>query len=157
MPEGLLARAREQAERSDPSVRAAALLRIARIETKSDQDKARNTFQQAPEAARRLSNRDGESLVDEARFRAAAVAPDLLSQIPASRGIHEYLTSSNLCQIMLNHGHVDEAISYLIGRLRTALRISILCDSGGDATGGRRNRPACGAPRCHRRLAHKAR
>ena len=64
MPDELLARVREQAERS---VRAAALLRIARVETKLDQEKARHTFQQALEAApglstgmaRRLSTRRG--------------------------------------------------------------------------------------------------
>ena len=114
MPNELLIRAREQAERSDPSVRAAALLRIARVETVLDPDEARHTFERALEAVRRLSDRDGESLVDAARYLAAAVAPDLLREIPASRDIREYLSSGNLCQIMLNHGHVDEAVSYLI-------------------------------------------
>jgi len=114
MPDELLVLAREQAERSVPLVRVAALLRVARVETTFDPDEARHTFQQALEAALTLSDRDGESLVDEARFLAAAVAPDLLREIPAPLGIHECLTSGNLCQIMLNHGHVDEAVSYLI-------------------------------------------
>jgi hypothetical protein len=114
MSDELLARAREQAERSDPSVRVAALLRIARVETAFDQDAARRTFEQALEASRWLSDRDGESLVDAARHLAAAVAPDRLGEIPASLGIGEYLSSGNLCQIMLNHGHVDAAVSYLI-------------------------------------------
>ena len=114
MSDELLARAREQAERSDPSVRVAALLRIARVETEFDQDAARRTFEQALEASRWLSDRDGESLVDAARHLAAAVAPDRLGEIPASLGIGEYLSSGNLCQIMLNHGHVDAAVSYLI-------------------------------------------
>jgi hypothetical protein len=114
MPDELLTRAREQAERSDPSVRVAALLRISRVETVFDQDAARRTFEQALEASRRLSDRDGESLLDAARFLAAAVAPDLLREIPASLGIGEYQSSGDLCQIMLNHGHVDAAVSYLI-------------------------------------------
>ena len=40
MPDELITRAREQAERSDSPVRVAALLRIARVETKLDPDKA---------------------------------------------------------------------------------------------------------------------
>jgi hypothetical protein len=112
MPEELLARARQQAERSDPPIRAAALLRIARVETAFDRDQAQQTFLRALEETRRLPNRDGESLADSARFLAAAVAPDLLNEIPASG--HEQLTSGSLCQIMLNHGHVDAAVSYLI-------------------------------------------
>jgi len=114
MPDELLVLAREQAERSVPLVRVAALLRVARVETTFDPDEARHTFQQALEAALTLSDRDGESLVDEARFLAAAVAPDLLREIPAPLGIRECLTSGDLCQIMLDHGHVDEAVSYLI-------------------------------------------
>jgi hypothetical protein len=114
MSDELLARAREQAERSDPPVRVAALLRIARVETVFDRDEARHTFEQALDASRRLSDRDGESLLDAARFLAAAVAPDLLREIPASLGIHEYVRSGMLCQIMLDNGHVDDAVSYLI-------------------------------------------
>jgi hypothetical protein len=46
MPDDPLAGAREQAEQSKPPVRAAALLRIARVQTAFDREQARHTFEQ---------------------------------------------------------------------------------------------------------------
>jgi hypothetical protein len=47
MPDDLLALALEQAERSEPTVRVAALLRIARVESAVDRQYARKTFERA--------------------------------------------------------------------------------------------------------------
>jgi len=84
MPDDLLSRAWEQAERSKPPVRAAALLRIARVQTVFDRDQARRTFERALDETRRLPGRDGEFLLEQARLLAAAVAPDLLREIPSA-------------------------------------------------------------------------
>src|SRR4051794_34696820 len=85
MPEDHLARAREQAERSEPSVRAAALMHIARAQTAFDCEQARQTFRRALAEARLLPGRESEFLLEQARLLACAVAPDLLSEIPAGR------------------------------------------------------------------------
>jgi hypothetical protein len=75
MADDLLARVEEQAERSEPPVRVAALLRIARVQTVFDGDRARRTFQQVLDEIRRLSGLEGEFLLEQARLLAAAVAP----------------------------------------------------------------------------------
>jgi hypothetical protein len=109
MPNDLLADAREQAERSDPAVRAAALLRIARVETAFDRSAARGTFERGLDAIRRILGREGEFLLEQARFVAAAVTPELLSGIGGNRSIS--MSDDWLVQIMIAHGHTDEAIS----------------------------------------------
>ncbi len=111
----LLARAREQAERSSPPVRAAALLRIARVESATDRDQAHRTFNQGLDEIRRFAGLDREFLLDQACLLAAAVAPDLLSEIPPS-SVHNArpFLSDRLCSIMLMHGHKDEAFEYVI-------------------------------------------
>jgi hypothetical protein len=85
MPDDLLARAREQAERSKPPVRAAALLRIARVQMAFDRNQAGKTFEQGLEETRRISGSDGELLLEQARLLAAAVAPDFLQGIEVRR------------------------------------------------------------------------
>jgi hypothetical protein len=114
MPDDLLSRAWEQAERSKPPVRAAALLRIARVQTAFDSDQARYTFEQALDETRQLSGRDGESLLEQARLLAAAVAPDLLRGIPSAGHPHRQFSSEMLGRIMLEHEHGDAAFEYFI-------------------------------------------
>jgi hypothetical protein len=116
MAEDLLAPAREQAERSSPPVRAAALLHIARVETAFDRDAARHTFEQALSAARQLPGMDGPLLLEQAQLFAAAVAPDLLPKIPEATGFPQHFLEERLCRIMLEHGHVQEAVSRLMER-----------------------------------------
>jgi hypothetical protein len=114
MPDDLLARAWEQAERSKPPVRAAALLRIARVQTVFDRDQARRTFERALDETRRLSGRDGEFLLEQARLLAAAVAPDLLREIPSAGHPPRQFSSEMLGRIMLEHEHGDAAFEYLM-------------------------------------------
>jgi hypothetical protein len=110
MPDDLLRGPVEQAERSSAPVRAAALLRISRVETVTNRGAARKTFDGALESVRRLSGTDREFLLEQAAFIAAAVAPDLL-QTPELAPPHSF--ESTLLEIMLDHGHVQDAVSRL--------------------------------------------
>src|SRR5438309_5709719 len=85
MHEDLLAEAWQQAERSQPLVRAAALMRIARVQTASNPPQALQTFQQALAEVRHLTGSDRETLLDEATLLTAAIAPNLLHG-PCSNG-----------------------------------------------------------------------
>ena len=116
MWEDLLARVRQLAERSDPQVRAAALMRIARVQTALNRDRARGTFEMALEETRLLSGRDRESLLETASLIAAAVAPDLLRETSFPRPLpRRQFWSEKIGTIMLEHGHVDAAFEYAIG------------------------------------------
>jgi len=115
MPDDLLAGAQEQAERSNPPVRATALMRIARVQTAFDRDQARHTFRRGLEEARRISGPGGELLLEQARLLAAAVAPDLLSEIPSFGHTPRQFTSERLGRIMLEHEHGDAAFDYAMG------------------------------------------
>src|SRR5215813_12312503 len=74
----LLAGALEQAERSEPAVRVAALLRIARLQPSAE---ARDTLEKGLEAARQIGGRNGAFLLEQARLAAAAVAPERVREI----------------------------------------------------------------------------
>jgi len=114
MADDLLARVQEQAERSEPPVRVAALLRIARVQTVFDGDQARHTFQQALDEIRGLSGLGGEFLLEQARLLAAAVAPDLLREIPSVAREPRQFASERLGRIMLEHEHGDAAYEYVM-------------------------------------------
>jgi hypothetical protein len=115
MSDDLLDRARQQAELSDPSVRVAALLRIARVESISDSAHARQTLSQAVDEARNLPNSRRRYLLEEARIIAAAVAPDRLPEFPqVDRGPMEQFASGTIVHTMLKHGHLDAAVDYLL-------------------------------------------
>jgi hypothetical protein len=115
MSDDLLDRARQQAERSDPSVRVAALLRIARVESVSDSAHARQTLNQALEEARALSDSSRRFLLEEARIISAAVAPERLPELPLdNRGPMERYNSGVIVHTMLQHGHLDAAVDYLL-------------------------------------------
>jgi hypothetical protein len=112
--EDLIASARAQAETSAPDVRAAALLRIARVETAFDHERARRTLKQGLEEARRLPGPDGMFLLDNARILAAAVAPDLMPDSPGrEHGPRDWLVEA-IGRTMLDHGYIDEAVAYLL-------------------------------------------
>jgi len=81
----LLASAFEVAQHSNPGVRVATLLRIARVEIAIDRSRARSTFEQALDEIRRIPGRDATFFMDYARLFAAAIAPDLLPSIPVWR------------------------------------------------------------------------
>lgn len=103
------------AQRSKP-VQVAALLRIARLQTAFDRGHARITFEIALEEALRLQGRDRDYMVRLARLVAAAVAPDLLPEIPSGRhGPGREFESGMLVKTMLDHNLTDAAIAYVSG------------------------------------------
>jgi hypothetical protein len=80
MPKDLLARARVEAERARAPIRAAALMRIARVQTTFDRGQARITFEMGLAEAWGFRGREGRALLsriqgepmlspDEARIR----------------------------------------------------------------------------------------
>ena len=114
MPSDLLHSAREQAERSDLNVRAAALFHIARAETADDPVRARATFQQALDACRQVPGREGEWLLEQAQSFAAAISPVILRDMPAVTGHPHRFHSDKLARIMIEHGHLDSALDYIL-------------------------------------------
>jgi len=115
MPDDLLGSARRQAEKSDPSVRAAALLWIARAESGGDVSRARRTLLEGLNVVRSLPNSVRRHLFDEARSVAAAVSPELLDEIPiTSQSGFGQFASGDLVRVMLAHGHRDAAVNYLL-------------------------------------------
>ena len=95
-------------------MRAAALMRIARVETASDRDRARRTFECALDEARRLSEPERGHLLRHARLVAAAVAPDLVDSIPSGGRLPHHFESGQIIGTMLDHGHRDAAFERLI-------------------------------------------
>jgi hypothetical protein len=109
----LLSQARKLAEESEPSVRATALLRIARVQTALDRNEAVETLKMGLAETRRLPDRKREYL-GHARLVTAAVAPSLLSEFPPGfdyRGMHG---PGRLVSIMLEHKLVDAAFDYVM-------------------------------------------
>jgi hypothetical protein len=113
MSDDPLARALEQAERSELPVRAAARMRIARVQSVSDREQARRTFQTALDEIRKLPGHGREFFLEQAQLFAAAIAPDLISEIPLLNEAHRPFQSQTLGRIMLEHGHQDAALEYL--------------------------------------------
>lgn len=111
----MLERARDEAEKLAPPMRAAVLMRIARVLTASDRDAARELFKRALAEARSMPGPDGESLLEDARLYAAAVAPELVSEIPvAEKHFPKRFLSYNIAKIMLEHGHFDDARDFVL-------------------------------------------
>jgi hypothetical protein len=114
MTNELLMSARKQAEQSSPVVRAAALLRIARVQLAFDADQARTAFKVALEATERLPGEDGKLLLEHAELLAAAIAPDLLPEIRRSPQLHREAWTQKIGLIMLEHQQLDAIFEYII-------------------------------------------
>jgi hypothetical protein len=112
MLDDLLSSLREQTERSTPLVRVAALMRIARVETKLNPGQARVTFAMALEEIGRLSRPERDFLLQQARLLAAAVCPELIPELPSGHGAVRQFESDQLVRIMLEHGHHHAAITF---------------------------------------------
>jgi len=129
MIDDLLVRAQLQAERSAPPVRAAARMRIARVQSATDPGQARVTFEMALDEIRSLPSRERQVLFEQAQQIAAAFAPDLLREIPTVRRFPSDSHSETLLSIMLAHGHVDAAFGYaanLMQKLDDERRLIVL-------------------------------
>ena len=115
MENDLLENARRQAEKADSSIRAAALLRIARAESAADLARARTTLLKGLDAVQALPIAERDNLLEEARSVAAAISPELLGEIPETHrfGPRQF-ACVHIVQTMLAHGHVEAAFQYLI-------------------------------------------
>lgn len=82
MADDLFETAHRQAEQAHPSVRAAALLRIARAQSVTNASQARQTLLKGLDAVRTLPASVRDQLFQEARGAAAAISPELLAEIP---------------------------------------------------------------------------
>jgi hypothetical protein len=121
MSDDLLANARQQAEKAEPSMRSAALLRIARVESVANASQARTSLLEALEIIRNLPSPNREHHLEEARTVSAAVDPALLAEIPAnSSDMHEHHATFQIVQAMLAHGRVDAAFHYVLSHEGTA-------------------------------------
>ena len=121
MSDDLLEKARQQAEKAEPSMRSAALLRIARAESVANATQARTSLLEALEIIRNLPSPNREHHFEEARAVAAALDPALLTEIPSnSIDMHEHHTTFQIVQAMLAHGHVDAAFHYVLSHEGTS-------------------------------------
>ena len=122
MPRELLRDVMKQSERSAASIKAAALLHIARVLTKFDLEQSVQVLKEGLSLARALPQIDRDIILGEALFLAAAIDPGramrLLQEGLANVPHHSPL--SNLILVMLDHGHAEEAIGYLIGPTKRA-------------------------------------
>jgi uncharacterized protein (TIGR03435 family) len=114
MPQQLLSDALEQAERSEPVVRAAALLHIARVLNAFDHAEAERVLDRGIALAGELAEPDREVILCEAVSLAATVSPDRAIQLaPSVRDEAPGGVMSKALFNMISHGHVAEAAQYL--------------------------------------------
>ncbi|WP_263377083.1 hypothetical protein [Granulicella aggregans] len=110
----LLRQSRKQAESAAPLVRAAAKLRIARVEAVADRAKGRITLEMALEEIGTLPEPERSVLFDHARVFAAAVEPSLLPGIPEESTAPQGHTGWMLGKTMLEHGHAEAARQFVL-------------------------------------------
>ena len=113
MPEDLLLDAREQAERSAPEVRSAALLHIARVFTKVNPAEARRLLDQGLALAATLPEDDRDILVGEGAVLAATVSPQRAFQLAREVSVDRESVLAQMLFRMLDHGYIGDAVAYL--------------------------------------------
>jgi hypothetical protein len=115
MSEQLLLAARKQAERSEPPVRAAALMHIARVLARSDQAAAEQVLEQGIALAKQIDVDATSLLLRNAISLAAAVsAKHALPLYAAHRMIDPFGGPVvSLVNVMAQHGHINDAFAYL--------------------------------------------
>jgi hypothetical protein len=111
----LLSMAIEQAEVSEPAVRAAALMHIARVVARSNQAGAEQLLERGISLAQELDGGTESLLLRNGIYCAAAVsAKHALPLYAKHREINPFGTAViGLVNTMAEHGHVDDAIAYL--------------------------------------------
>ncbi len=115
MSQQLLLEAREQAERSQPAIRAAALMHIARVLACADQAAAERLLEQGIALAKEVDSDPTSLLLCNAISLAASVsAKHALPLYVQYRKIDPFGGSVvSLVNAMAQHGHIDDAITYL--------------------------------------------
>lgn len=110
MPQELFA-AILKAEQSEPSVRTAALLRIARVLAKADQGEAERLLDRGLALLAKLPEEERAAIAPQARCLAACVAPDRAFALRATTS--DPLGNEKFLFDMVRHGHVAAAVKYL--------------------------------------------
>jgi hypothetical protein len=110
MPRELLA-AMLQAEQSEPSVRTAALLRIARVLAKADQGEAERVLDRGLALLAELPDEERAAIAPQAMCLAACVAPDRAFALRAMTS--DSIANEKFLFDMVRHGHVAAAVEYL--------------------------------------------
>jgi hypothetical protein len=114
VPGDIIAHALQKAAGSSPAIRAAARIRIARVQSVTDPGRARITFEMGLEEILGPPGGGRRSFLGQAQEVAAAVAPDLLRDIPSDGVVNKKFQSGKLIDIMLKHGHIDAAFDYAV-------------------------------------------
>lgn len=120
MPQDLLRQVLEQSGYSATPIKAPALLHIARVLTQFDRERAVCVLGEGLSLARTLPETDQQIILGEAVFLAASIDPERamhllqegLTNVPHPRPL------ANLILVMLDHGHLEKAIGYLIGPMK---------------------------------------
>src|SRR3954452_22560332 len=111
MPPELLA-AMLQAEQSEPCVRTAALLRIARVLAKTDQGEAERLLDRGLALLAELPQEERAAIAPQAMCLAACVAPDRAFALRATTTTDPFGDEKFLLD-MVRHGHIAAAVDYL--------------------------------------------
>ena len=111
MPRELLAAVTLQAEQSEPSVRAAALLRIARVLTKTDQGEAECVLDRGLALLATLPEDERTAIAPQAMCLAACVAPDRAFALRAT--MSDSIADEKFLFDMVRHDHAAAAVEYL--------------------------------------------
>ncbi len=119
MSQQLLRAAREQAERSETAVRAAALMHIARVLARSDQADAEQILEQGIALAKEVNGDATSLLLSNAISLAAAVSPKHALPLYAEYRMMDPFGGPviSLVNVMAEHGHIGDAIAYLTNPL----------------------------------------
>lgn len=115
MSQQLLLAACQQAERSEPAVRAAALMHIARVLARSDQVAAEQLLERGINLAKEVNGDAASLLLQNAIYLAAAVSPKHAVPLYAEYRRPDRFGSAviGLVNTMAEHGHASDAIDYL--------------------------------------------
>ena len=104
------------AEQSDPSVNAAALLRIARVVAKVDQSEAQRLLDRGLALLAELPDEERAAIVPQATCLAACVAPDRAFALHATT--NDPFQNDKFLYDMVRHGHAAAAIELPDGVVR---------------------------------------
>jgi uncharacterized protein (TIGR03435 family) len=113
MPQDMVPDAREQADRSAPAVKAAALLHLARVLTKVDSAEAEHVLDEGLALTATLPEGERDILIGEAAALAATVSPRRAFPLALEAYTDRESVLRRALFNMLEHGHVQEAVAYL--------------------------------------------
>jgi hypothetical protein len=113
MSRQVLLTACEQAERSEPAVCAAALMHVARVLARSDEAAAEQLLERGITLAKDLDGQAARLLLSNAIYLAAAVSAKHALPLYAEHGRTFEGGVVSLVNVMVQHGHLGDAIAYL--------------------------------------------